>query len=335
MHFYPCRIRNYSEQQKHEANETDTPKKVDPTEKIKQWSEIARINGQARFAAWTNAAEQQFTLLGSKLNQLTGYGIVEELKRQVVEQGMPDTRDLILLIHIFFQETRIDAARTASRQAKAAYENAVTERSKCQREVNDLLQRKSSWSDSDVVRFTNLVRQDHLNEQAEAKAKVEASQSDQAIEQEFQSLTRAILNRYHEEQVWSDKIRSASTYGSLVALGLNLAVFVLAVIVVEPYKRKKMAQTFENRIETLSLETREMVEKIASRVDEHLVRQETLLAPLAAVNDRSESTNLKEGLSTSNHSASMSIDNREIMSAGLGAAAAIVFCGALFLSLNR
>jgi sensitive to high expression protein 9, mitochondrial len=201
--------------------------------------------------------------------------------------------------------------------------------------VNDLLQRKSSWSDSDVVRFTNLVRQDHLNEQAEVKAKVEASQSDQAIEQEFQNLTRAILNRYHEEQVWSDKIRSASTYGSLVALGLNLAVFVLAVIVVEPYKRKKMAQTFENRIETLSLETKEMVERIASRVDDHLVRQETLLAPLAAVNARPEGSKLKEDVSTLNRSTPMPMDDREVMAAGLGAATAIVFCGALFLTLNR
>lgn len=92
MHFYPARIRNYFEQQKQETNDTVTPKKVDPTEKLKQWSEVARINGQARFAAWTNAAEQQFTLLGSKLNQLTGYEMVEELKRQVVEQGMLYTR---------------------------------------------------------------------------------------------------------------------------------------------------------------------------------------------------------------------------------------------------
>ena len=230
-------------------------------------------------------------------------------------------------------ESRIEAARNASRQAKVAYENAVAERSKCQREVNDLLQRKSSWSDSDVVRFTNLVRQDHLNEQEEARAKVEAAQTDQAIEQEFQNLTRAILNRYHEEQVWSDKIRSASTYGSLIALGLNLAVFVLAVIVVEPYKRKKMAQTFEKRIETLSLETKEMVEGIASRVDDHLAKQETLLGPLAASQEKSET--LKPTRESISDVLSLPIDNRDLMVAGFGATTAMVLCGALFSLFRR
>lgn len=289
----------------------------DVSQKLKQWRESAITNSQARLAAWTDSAGQQLALLGSKLNHLTGYELVEELKRQVVEQ-----------------ESRIDIARDASRQAKTAYEDAVAERSQCQREVNDLLQRKSSWSDSDVLRFTNLVRQDHLNEQAEAKAKVEASEADAAIEQEFQKLTKAILNRYHEEQVWSDKIRSASTYGSLVALGLNLVVFVMAIIVVEPYKRKKMAQTFEKRIETLSAETKEMVERIASRVDDHLVKQEALLAPLVA----SQEINTDAPLPMNDSIAqgySLPVDKREIMAAGFGAATAMVFCGALLLTLTR
>jgi len=232
-------------------------------------------------------------------------------------------------------ENRIEAARKASRQAKEAYENAVEERSKCQREVNDLLQRKSSWVDSDVVRFTNLVRQDHLNEQAEARAKVEASRSDQVIEKEFQNLIQAILNRYHEEQVWSDKIRSASTYGSLVALGLNLFVFILALIVVEPYKRKKMAQTFEKRIEALSLETKEMVERIASRVGDHLDHQEMLLAPLAAANADLGSLKQIKDTSTPSKSASPLAESRDIIAAGFGATVATVFCGVLFLFLSR
>jgi hypothetical protein len=87
IYFPQVTTRAYSEQQKSEGNGTETPKKIVLAEKLKQWSEVARTNGQARFAAWTTAAEQQFTLLGSKLNQLTGYELVEELKRQVVEQG--------------------------------------------------------------------------------------------------------------------------------------------------------------------------------------------------------------------------------------------------------
>ena len=109
-------------------------------------------------------------------------------------------------------------ARQTAQQAKAAYEEAVVRRSNSQREVNDLLQRKSTWSDGDVGRFTSLVRQDHLYEQEELRAKSAVNVSEDAVEREFSRLLRIILARYHEEQVWSDKIRSASTYGSLAAL---------------------------------------------------------------------------------------------------------------------
>ena len=66
---------------------SDQRPEIKPAEKLKQWREIAVTNGQARFTAWTAAAEQQFALLGSKLNHLTGYELVEQLKSQVVEQG--------------------------------------------------------------------------------------------------------------------------------------------------------------------------------------------------------------------------------------------------------
>jgi sensitive to high expression protein 9 len=47
---------------------------------------------------------------------------------------------------------------------------------------------------------------------------------------------RTILARYREEQVWSDKISSPSTYGQLSVFGVNLLVFVLAIIPVESWK---------------------------------------------------------------------------------------------------
>lgn len=127
--------------------------------------------------------------------------------------------------------------------------------------MNDLLQRKSSWTDSDVSRFTTLVRQDHLYEQEEARAKAVADESEQVVEREFTELMRSILARYHEEQIWSDKIRSASTYGSLAVLGLNLLVFVMAILVVEPWKRRRLTQTFEKKVEELSLENAAVVDK--------------------------------------------------------------------------
>lgn len=118
-------------------------------------------------------------------------------------------------------------AREKALSLKQAYTERVRLRADSQREVNDLLQRKSAWTGPDVLRFTELVQQEHTNEQEEAKAKQAMYAAEEAVEKGFsgtlssrrcsatlQSLTpladlmQAILERYHEEQVWSDKVRS-------------------------------------------------------------------------------------------------------------------------------
>lgn len=73
---------------------------------------------------------------------------------------------------------------------------------------------------------------------------------------------RGILARYHEEQIWSDKvhcllttllasdrnqIRSLSTYGTLAITGINVLVFLLALLVVEPWRRRKLVDKIEAR----------------------------------------------------------------------------------------
>lgn len=176
-------------------------------------------------------------------------------------------------------EARINAARIASAAAKRAYEEAVVRRSQSQREVNELLQRKSSWTDTDVGRFTTLVREDHMYEQDEARAKEKVGTSDADVERELNELLRSILSRYHEEQVWSDKIRSASTYGSMAVLGLNLFVFVMATVVVEPWKRRRLAQTFEKKVEELSGLTGELIQSEIRMVNHRLDNLEFSPAP--------------------------------------------------------
>ena len=143
-------------------------------------------------------------------------------------------------------------------------------RSNSQREVNELLQRKHTWTDADVGKFTMLVREDHSYEQAETRAKEAAKVADGDVERELNELLRSILARYHEEQVWSDKIRGASTYGSMAALALNLLVFIMATLVVEPWKRRRLAQTFEKKVEELSEETMGLLEKEIGHLETRL-----------------------------------------------------------------
>ncbi|EPQ54748.1 hypothetical protein GLOTRDRAFT_111396 [Gloeophyllum trabeum ATCC 11539] len=235
-------------------------------ERLRGWSESKAIALRKRADDLTASMLTTFSQLGSHLNKFTGYDEIEALKRRVVEQ-----------------EARISEAREHARAAKKAHEDAVLQRSNSQREVNELLQRKSSWSDADVVRFTHLVREDHSHEQAEARAKAEAARAEEAVERAFSDLMQSILARYHEEQVWSDKIRSASTYGSLAALGLNVVVFVLAIALVEPWKRRRLAQTFEKKIEELEVENRNMIQGGMKELSQHLETQEQFLSHIAAM----------------------------------------------------
>jgi len=131
-----------------------------------------------------------------------------------------------------------------------------------------------------------------MYEQEETRAKVAFDETEDAVEREFSSLLRSILARYHEEQIWSDKIRSASTYGSLAALGLNLIVFILAIMVVEPWKRRRLAQTFEEKIEEMSVESKERTEESLRGIGEKFIQQEHLLSQVlqavGGVNDLRE-----------------------------------------------
>lgn len=65
------------------------------------------------------------------------------------------------------------------------------------------------------------------------------------MDREYMNLARSIMERYHEEQLWSDKIRSVSTYGTWALMVVNLLLFVAVQTVFEPYKRKRLTDKFE------------------------------------------------------------------------------------------
>lgn len=194
----------------------------------------------------------------------------------------------------------MDELRKAAKMAKQAHDAAVSRRSNSQRIVNELLQRKSAWTDDDVSLFTQLIRQDHLSEQEESRAKAAAEQAEAEVDNQFNELMRIILARYHEEQIWSDKIRSASTYGSLAALGLNLLVFILAIVVVEPWKRDRLLKSFEQRVAKMNKDIQETLGEEIHDLREQSANQQTIVEDIARLLNGSgedkdqESVNEKE-----------------------------------------
>jgi len=177
----------------------------------------------------------QFADLPTKLSQLTGYGEIDKLKSLVS-----------------LAEASLRASRQDALDAKIKYNLAAQRRAESIKEVNDLLARKASWSDQDLARFTTLVRTDHSNEQAESEAKKTLEDSEAKVDHQFTSMMQAILTRYHEEQVWSDKIRALSTTFSLSITLINVLVFLAAIVLVEPYKRSKVVSEVEERCEPFS-----------------------------------------------------------------------------------
>ncbi|KAF8930159.1 sensitivity to high expression protein she9 [Dissophora ornata] len=173
--------------------------------------------------------------LSEHLNNFTGYNAVNDLKQKVITHG-----------------DSLDSARIKLVQAKQTYETAISTRSDTQKAINDLLQRKHLWSPDDVIRFTDLYRSEHANEQAEQRAKTEYKQAEADVESKSRMLTRVIMERYHEEQVWSDKIRAASTYGTWGLVGVNVMAFLIVQAFVEPRRRRKQVERYEELVQDLT-----------------------------------------------------------------------------------
>ncbi|KAL5520002.1 hypothetical protein ACEPAG_1662 [Sanghuangporus baumii] len=235
-------------------------------EHLRKWSMKKASDLRVRMDEFSATAQVAFQKLGGRVNEVTGYNEIAALKALVAEHGA-----------VQFIKRKMNKIREEAKAAKVAYEEAVARRSNSQRETNELLQRKSSWNDADVLRFTQLVRADHAYEQEEAQAQSRVAEVEATVERQFSELMRAILTRYHEEQVWSDKIRSASTYGSLAALGLNLVVFILAIVLVEPWKRKRLVQSFERRVIELNEAHQSVVENRLRELKEQQGEQEKIL----------------------------------------------------------
>ncbi|PWN52442.1 hypothetical protein IE53DRAFT_385122 [Violaceomyces palustris] len=181
--------------------------------------------------------------MSARWNKYSGYDEVERLKSQVTTL-----------------ESDLGHLRAQLQEAKNTYLKAVSTRSHSQRQTNDLLSRKSTWSDADLSEYTRLLRSEHSQSRDEEIAEKVLEDAEREVQNGFDRLMKGVMLRYHEEQIWSDRVRSISTYGSLIVVALNALIFILAIIIVEPYKRKKLAQTFEKRLLEGEAKGRELVQ---------------------------------------------------------------------------
>ncbi|SNX86299.1 related to SHE9 - mitochondrial inner membrane protein [Melanopsichium pennsylvanicum] len=202
----------------------------------------------------TSDLRSRLSNLSAQYNTYSGYAQIEELKLRIT--GL---------------EKALDTKREQAVFAKKTYLSAVQNRSTSQRETNDLLSRKNDWTETDLSRYTQLLRTEHALSRQEQTAEKELERCESEVETAFDEMMKAIMVRYHEEQIWSEKMRGMSTYGSLIVAGLNAFLFILAILLVEPYKRKRLAQTFEERLVRAEEQSRELIlesiDEFKSRLD--------------------------------------------------------------------
>ncbi|KAJ5121305.1 Mitochondrial distribution and morphology family 33, partial [Penicillium bovifimosum] len=198
---------------------------------LPSYLESRRSKWSKQFSTLMDNVQSNVFVAGQRLNDLTGYSSIEALKND---------------IHL--HEDRLRTARAQVKKAKEEYAAAINRRSTSQREVNELLQRKHAWSSTDLERFTSLYRNDHTNEVAETETAQALSASEREAEEAAAQLSKSILSRYHEEQVWSDKIRRMSTWGTWGLMGVNVLLFLVFQILVEPWRRKRLVKGFEDKV---------------------------------------------------------------------------------------
>lgn len=166
-----------------------------------------------------------------RVNDVSGYSEIEKLKKRIAKA-----------------EEDAKISRDVRESASAAYQQAVTERSASQREVNELLQRKHDWNSQDLERFTQLFREDHLVEQRVQQTKAASLESEAHYDACQAQLHQLISSRYREEQIWSDKIRQVSTWGTVLLMAFNVLLFLVVQLGLEPWKRRRLVGSFEEKV---------------------------------------------------------------------------------------
>ncbi len=152
--------------------------------------------------------------------------------------------------------------RAETQSARSAYHNIISQRMAAQREVNQLLQTRQNWNPTDLERFTSLYAEDHNMEKDEQVKRDMLKDADRKLEEAQSELVQSMLSRYHEEQLWSDKIRQLSTWGTFGLMFLNVTFFVIVQLLIEPRKRQKLIQEMEVKLRD-AMESMNAIESIS------------------------------------------------------------------------
>jgi sensitive to high expression protein 9 len=233
--------------------------------------------------------KNSISIASKVVNEITGYNKVIKLKDIIVEN-----------------EAKLKELKLGIHQAKIEHEKALELRSSSQKEVNELLERKNSWNPLDLDRFTKIYMNTHDLDKTVRETSSNLKKLEDSQESTHDALIRSIMNRYHEEQVWSDKIRQFSTWGTIIIMCINLLLVFLVQFVFEPFKRWRLVNSFEGKVkelfhnnEKLGSDIQELKEQL-QKINSDLKREELTTQFKNDIPEIIESEQSKELVQSSN-----------------------------------
>lgn len=191
-----------------------------------------------RFSTLMDSLLTKATLASQQINTYTGtdFSGIEALRTEIGTQ-----------------EKAVKAGHIAVSAQKDRHMEAHVKQASSQKEIVSLLERKSSWSPSDLERYMTLVRSEHLDEQAVQKAKEDLAAAERDLEDARALLERLERKQYHEEQIWSDTIRRNSTWVTIGLMGVNIFLLLAQIIFFEPYRRRKIVREMKEALDERSV----------------------------------------------------------------------------------
>ena len=168
------------------------------------------------------------------LDTLTGYENITKLKDAVIRE-----------------EATFKEAQRHLKMRQEIYMEKSSAIMKTQRELNDLLTRKTAWTQDDVSRFPQLFAAEHSLSQEISDATAELRRAETRVDSAYDSLVQSLMQRYHDEQVWSDRIRSISALSTWALVGLNVLIFLITLVVLEPRRLERFTIKIISKLEQL------------------------------------------------------------------------------------
>jgi sensitive to high expression protein 9, mitochondrial len=180
------------------------------------------------------------SVAGQHINVYTGtdYSGIEALRTQIIDQ-----------------EQKVKNLHTVVDERKSAHHEAFGQQASAQKEIVSLLERKSSWSPTDLERYMSLVRSEHVNDQAVQAAKDSLAVAERELEDARSLLERLERKQYHEEQIWSDTIRRNSTWVTFGLMGVNIILLLAQIMIFEPYRRRKIVRDVKSALDEKTVHT--------------------------------------------------------------------------------